>query len=478
MRKIAILFIILSISLLGQKESPMAKEIKKIKFPEIEWKLPEVEVDIKRVELPSGAILFLKENHSVPLIEINIYIRGGSYYQNTGEKAVSELFTIMIERGGTENFSPSEFAEKLEINAISFDITENGYYYGVNMLTDKNVIDTALVLLEEALFQPIFDYEIMKIEKRKLAMEWEKKLDDPNSLLKEISNLVLYKDHPAGGIPDFNLLETIDGNRLVELKDRFVQPSNMIIGIVGDFEIDTMKQKFERILSDKYNSGKPSGDIPPLTEEPPRKVYFYDMKIPQGYFYIQQRVEKAPFPGMYNTMIMNRIFGGGFDSRINLKVRVEMGLAYRVRGYYSIFSPICGSFATLSITRTEAAHQASKYILQEIERIRSEEVSEEELEVGKESMINSTVTRLGNDWNYIPRLLSLEILGLPLDYYITLNDNIEKVDVDDVLNAARDFINPEKLYIVIIGDKEKINLDAFREQFGEVEFINYEIPGI
>jgi zinc protease len=155
-----------------------------------------------------------------------------------------------------------------------------------------------------------------------------------------------------------------------------------------------------------------------------------------------------------------------------------MGLAYRVRGYYSIFSPICGSFATLSITRTEAAHQASKYILQEIERIRSEEVPEEELEVRKESMINSTVTRLGNDWNYIPRLLSLEILGLPLNYYITLNDNIEKVDVDDVLNAARDFINPEKLSIVIIGDKEKINLEAFREQFGEVEFINYEIPGI
>jgi len=478
MRKLIPLLIILSISLLAEKESPMVKDIRKMKFSPVEWNLPEIGAEIERVELPSGAILFLKENHSAPLIEINIYIRGGSSYLGEGEKALSEFFARMMERGGSENFSPVEFAEKLEINAISFNVTENDYYYAVNLITNKNVLDTALILLEEALFHPIFNDEIIKIEKRKLGEEWKKKLDDPNSLLEEISKLVLYKDHPAGGIPDFSPLETIDGNRLKELKDRIVQPSNMIIGIVGDFEIYTMKPKFKRILSDKYNSGKPLGEIPPLTLETPKKVYFYDMKIPQGYLYIQQRVEKAPFPEMYNALIMSRIFGGGFNSRINLKVRVEMGLAYRVRGYYSIFSPLCGSFATLCITRIEAAHHASKYILQEIARIRDEEVSEEELEIGKESMINSTVTRLGNDWDYMSMLLTLEILGLPLDYYVTLSDNIKKVNVDDVLNVARDYINPEKISIVIIGDEEKLNLDAFREQFGDIEFIEYKIPGI
>jgi predicted Zn-dependent peptidase len=72
----------------------------------------------------------------------------------------------------------------------------------------------------------------------------------------------------------------------------------------------------------------------------------------------------------------------------------------------------------------------------------------------------------------------LEILGLPLNYYITLSDSVKEVSIDGVLNVAKDIINPDKLAIVIIGDKEKINLEAFREQFGEVEFINYEIPGI
>ncbi|MCK4572459.1 insulinase family protein, partial [candidate division WOR-3 bacterium] len=348
----------------------------------------------------------------------------------------------------------------------------------VNMLTDKNVIDTALVLLEEALFQPIFDYEIMKIEKRKLAMEWEKKLDDPNSLLKEISNLVLYKDHPAGGIPDFNLLETIDGNRLVELKDRFVQPSNMIIGIVGDFESEDMEQKIKRIFAEKYNTNEILGDVTTLTPEAPKKVYFYDMKIPQGYLNIQHRIEKAPFPLMYNFMIMHRILGEGFTSRINLKVRVEKGLAYHARGHSSIFSQVSGNFTMYSATRTDAAHEASKYILEEINRIRSEMVKDEELEVAKESMINSTVTKLGSDWDYMTRLMMLEILGLPLNYYITLSDSVKEVSIDGVLNVAKDIINPDKLAIVIIGDKEKINLEAFREQFGEVEFINYEIPGI
>ena len=174
MRKIAILFIILSISLLGQKESPMAKEIKKIKFPEMEWKLPEVGLDIKRFELPSGVALLLKENHNIPLIEINIFIKGGSSYLENGKRAVSELFARMIERGGSMNFSPKEFTEKLEINAISFNVTENNYYYSVNLLAQRSVIDTALILLEEALFHPAFDDEIMKIEKKRIVEDWKK----------------------------------------------------------------------------------------------------------------------------------------------------------------------------------------------------------------------------------------------------------------------------------------------------------------
>ncbi len=479
MRKFIPLFVILSFSLLAEKESPISKEIREMEFPEIEWKLPKVGKEIERVELPSGAILFLKENHSVPLVEINIYIRGGSSYLKAGERAISELFTRMIERGGTENFTPSEYTGKLEINAISFSVTENDYYYAVNVLTEKSILDTALILLEEALFHPSFDEEIMKIEKGRLTEEWKKKLDDPNSLMSELSSYILNKGHPAGVMPDLELMESTDREKLKELQVRFIQPSNMILGIVGDFESSKMRERIERIFRKVYNTEEVVGEIPPLTEESPKKVYFYDMKRPQAFFYIQHRGSKAPFPRMYNVMIMNHILGGGgFTSRIVLKVRNEKGLAYSVRSYYSTFSPLSGKFYTYCGTKSDAAHEASKYILEEIDRIRDEKVSKEELKVAKESMINSTVTRLGNDWDYIPRLLSLELLEIPLDYYLTLNDNIKVVNDIGVLEAARDFINPEKLAMIIIGDRDKINIDALKEQFGEVEFIDYGIPGI
>ncbi|MCK4526580.1 insulinase family protein [candidate division WOR-3 bacterium] len=479
MRRFIPLFIILAFSLWAEKESPISKDIRKMEFPQLEWNLPEVGKEIERVELPSGAILFLKENHTVPLIEINIYIKGGSSYLKEGEKATSEFFASMIERGGTQNFAPSEFTEKLEINAISFRVNENGYYYSVNELTSKDVLDTALILLKEALFHPSFDDQIIEIEKKKITEEWKKKLDEPNSLLRELSTYMLYRGHPEGSIPDLNLLKSTNQKRLKELKNRFLQPSNMIIGIVGDFKTPKMKERIENIFCDKYNTGAHVGNIPPLTKETQKKVYFYDMKRAQAYFNIQHRGEKAIFPEMFNVMIMNQILGGGgFTSRIVLKVRNEMGLAYRTRSSYSTFSPISGTFSAYCGTSSSTAHQASEYILKEFENIRDKKVSIEELKVAKESLINSTVTRLGNDWDYIQRLLSLELLGLPLDYYLSYNDNIEKVTLNDVLNAAQDFINPEKLAIVIIGDRDKTNMDALREQFGEVEFIEYKIPGL
>ena len=479
MRKVAFLLIFLSISLIGEKESPMAKEIKKIEFPEIEWKLPEVGVDIKRLELPSGAILFLKENRNIPLIEINVFIKGGSSYLGNGKRAISELFSRMIQRGGTKNFGPDEFTEKLEINAIYFDVSENNYYYSVNLLTQRNVIDTALVLLEEALFHPTFDNEVMKIEKKRIIEDWKKRMDEPNLLIEEISRYIMFKGHPSGSLPDVRLLETADKKVLKELKNRFVQPANMIIGIVGDFESEDMEQKIKRIFDEKYNTDEIIGEIPALTPEAPKKVYFYNIKRPQALFHIQHRGKTAPFPEMYNVMIMDFILGrGGFASRIMKKVRVEKGLAYRVSSYYSMFSPLSGEFYVYCGTRQDAVHKASEYILEEIKHIREEEVSSEELKVAKEAFINSAVTRLGNDWNYIPMILTLELTGIPLDYYETLNDSIEKVEIDKVLLAAQNYLHPERLSMVIIGDREKIDTMALKEQFGEIEFIDYRIPEI
>lgn len=479
MRKLLIIVLILALTLSGVKESPLSREIKNMEFSELEWELPEVGDEIKLINLESGAKLFLKENHTIPLIEITIYIKGGSYYLPSGHRGVPELFTRTLERGGTRNLTPEDFTLKQEINAINFNVKDEGFYYSVSQLTNSTIIDTALTLLEEALFHPRFDSKIMNIEKERLAEDWKKKLDNPGSLLREISHHVLYRGHPAGAIPDFNRVNSTKKEGLERLHERFIQPENMIIGIVGDFDTENMMNRIRTIFADKYNTGKDIGKIQPLNESPEKKVYFYDMKIPQGYFYIQHRGRKAPFPGMYNVMIMNQILGGGgFNSRIVLKVRNEMGLAYSTRSRYSMFNLPCGYFSAYSATRSNSTHLASKYIIKEIKRIRNEKVSQEELKRAIDSYVNSLITGLGNDWQYIPRLMEMMILGMPVDYYINLKENIENVNREDALKAAQDFIIPEKLHMVIVGDREKIEVDSLKNQFDEVEFMDYKIPGI
>ena len=123
MRKI-LLIGLLSLSILaGEMKSPMAKEVERMKFPPLKWDVPEVGKDIKMLK-ENGSVIFLKENHNLPLVEITIYVRGGRLYTDPTDRAVCELLAPMLERGGTKDLSPEKFSDILDFNAISF--TQSG----------------------------------------------------------------------------------------------------------------------------------------------------------------------------------------------------------------------------------------------------------------------------------------------------------------------------------------------------------------
>ncbi len=490
MRKMII--VLLFAFILFPQKSQMSKEIEKMKFPEIEWKVPEVGKEIERIILKSNAILFIKEEHKLPIVNISIFLRNSGYANlEYGEYLTSKLFLEMLIKGGTQKYTPEQIVEILESNAIDLYASEENDFYRIDYSFLPEFTDIALELLEEILFKPRFDENVLKLEKERVLDDFRRTLENPSSVLFYLKNYVLFPEHPASGYADIEGFKNLKKERLFDIHRIFFTPDNMIITAIGDFKNSEIKGKIENVFSDKYNNlGNISykkefkieyGGIGLTMEVPVKKelkpmkknkVFLYNLKIPQGYILILHEGIRGFREDYFDLMIMHDILGsGGFTSRIVSKVRNEKGLAYSTWGYYDVIGKYKGNFEAFCATKIESIYDAIFYILDEMKRIKREKVSEKELKVAKESLINSTISRLGNPYNFITRVAHLELTERPLDFYTNYVENVKKVSIDGVFSAANKYLKPEEVSIIIVGNLERIDTLKLKE-FGEIEILN------
>jgi len=453
----------------------MAKEIEKMKFPEIEWKVPEVGKDIQRVVLKSGAVLFLEEEKKLPIIEISIILKkSGPPYLEDGEYLVQRLFYEMLIKGGTEKYKPDEIVKILEDNAIDISTSDEGDFYRINISFLSEIKEIALPIIEEILFHPRFDEGIMKVEKERVLDNFKREMEDPSEVLFYLFYRVLYPENPASRFANINKLKELKRERLFEIHKTFIKPDNMIISIIGDFNIDEFLKDMENLFKDKYNNEYKIPELKPFKPMEKGKVFFYDMKIPQGYILILHEGERGYSDDYFDLLIMNDILGsGGFTSRIVSKVRNEKGLAYSTWGSYIKRSLFKGYFEAFCATKSGSVNDAIKYIIDEVKRIKEEKVKEEELKIAKESFINSAISSFGNPYNFIRMVSRLEFYNFPLDFYSKYVEKTKEVNIEGVFNAANKYLKPDDFSIIIVGDKSKIDTLKIKG-FGELKFIQLE----
>lgn len=465
------IFILFTLTLFAQK-SQMAKDIEKIKFPEIDWKVPEIGKDIDRIILKSNAILFIKEEKKLPIVNISIFLKkSGPGYLEYGEFLVSELLKEMIIKGGTDKYTPEEITNLLETNAIDISVQDEDEIYRIDCSFLSNLTDIALPLIEEIIFKPRFDEKVMKLEMERVLDNFKRTMENPSSALFYLAGYVLFPEHPASRYADIEKFRNLKKERLFEIHKMFFQPKNMIISVIGDFNKDELKNKMETLFNDKYNNDLEIRDVKDFKPMAKNKIFFYNLRIPQGYIMIIHEGENKYSDDFFDLTIMNDILGwGGFTSRIVSKVRNEKGLAYSTWGYYDKLSLFKGSFKAFSATKSDAVYDAIYYIIEEMKRIKKEKVTDKELKIAKESLINSTISRLGNPYNFMSRVAGLELYERPLNFYSTYVENVKKVNIDGVYNAANRYLKPEDVSIIIVGDKSKIDTLKLKE-FGNIEFI-------
>jgi predicted Zn-dependent peptidase len=454
-----------------------SKIISKFKYSEIHWKVPEVGIDVKRVELKNGMILFLKEDHDLPLVNLKAIIRTGTLYEPIEKAGLANLTGKVLRTGGTKNISGDELDRELEYIAANLSASIGNESGSASLNVTTTNFEKALPLYADVLMAPRFEQEKIDLAKKEIKESIRRKNDSPASILSRNFSKLVYGDHPYGRSPEWEPISGITRDDLIAFHNKYFYPNNVLLAITGDFNEREMIKEIEEVFQEWIPGNV---DFPRVAKagaglKPAPTVNLIQKDINQTNIRIGHLGIDRTNPDVFAITLMNFIMGGGsFTSRMTERVRSDEGLAYSVGSRYQTNTLDRGLFYANSQTKTESTHRVIDILLDEIQKIREFPVEDWELKLAKDVYINRYVFSWTSTASIVSQLMLLEYNGRPQDYYQTYMDKIRGITKEDIQRVANEYLKPDRLCIVVVGKSEKF--DKSLDDFGEVNVILLEEP--
>lgn len=466
------------------KKGKIADHPSKLKFPELKFEPPKA-TDY-RVKLSNGMILYIAEDKELPTFDMEVIIRTGSMYEPSDKTGLASMCGSLLKRGGTKNMKGEEIDEFLEQLAASLS-TSVGFSSGsVNLSVLKEDTDEGLKLLADVLMNPVFDDDEIRRYKEKALQNLTHRYDRPGSVLRDVYGNLIYGNHPAGRIPSVSAIKSITSNDLLNFHEKYFHPNNCIVAVAGDFNREEMIKKIEKLFADWDTAELDLPNVPDVQDESEKGVFLLEKNINQGYVRLGHLGIRENNPDVYAVRLMNTVLGGGgFTSRITSRVRSDEGLAYSVGSRFDIPVDYKGTFSCSFQTKLKSVAYATSIVMEEINRIRTELVSKEDLKNAKDLVIErfpSIFSGRGSAaYAKVQTLARNEYNRRPHDYYEHYRDNYRKVTREQVLEVARKYLKPDRLKIVVVGRMEEVKTgDGVHEvklsAFGEIKEL--ELPDV
>ncbi len=445
------------------------KSYKELKYPPLhELKMPEVQREV----LPNGMILFLVEDHDLPLIELSCLIRVGSVYEPADKVGLAEITGAVMRTGGTAKMNGDQIDEELDrLGATietSIDMTEGT----ASMSVLKEDVDRGLPILADILMNPQLAQEKIDLEKMNQRSWIARRNDLPIWIADREFQKLIYGDTSVyARTIEYKTIDNITRDDLIAFHQKYFYPNSVIMGVRGDFKTPEMVQKIKNVFAE-WKAAKL--DLPEL----PKEDYHFrpSVHLVKKEDINQTNIRVGHLGGMMNDpdyfalTVMNSILGRSFSGRLFKEVRSEQGLAYHVGGSYQCNFDYPGLLSLNCETKSQSTLQAIKSIMDEVKRISQQEVSDEEMEMAKNTFLNSFVFKFDDKGEIVNRLLTYEYYGFPLDFLQKTKENIEKVTKQDVLRAAQTHLHPDDLVILAVGKDS--DFDQPLSVLGEVDTID------
>ena len=462
----------------GNVHSPGWDAAMKLKGEPVEPKFARLGEEIKRFEFDNGLVIYLAEDHRLPLIDLQLIFRGGELYEEESVRGAAGFAGQQMRAGGTAELSPDDLEDRLAFLAasLSTSIGDDTGRAGLNVLTRD--FAEGLDLLTQVLFQPAFDQERFELSKRSRMFSLRFQNDNPGQVLRREFNALVYgEDHPRGRRTTPEMIEKIDREMMLAAHDRFVRPNHAYLSVVGDFESKIMLEQ----LQEAFGAWEPGEDLDPVkieTDLTPRPgVYLVDRPVNQSSVAIGHLGVDRDNPDRFAIALMNSVLGGGsFSSRVTERVRSDEGLAYSAGTRFDTSGQEIGLFQGSVQTKTETTVQAIASILDEVRKIHAGgTISKNEFETARESVLYSYVFRFEDLSRNVSRLMQYEMEGRPTDIDRQEFEGYRQATPAALEAAAANYLRPDDLTIFVVGEAAK--LEQPLSQFGTVTRIELKDTG-
>ena len=413
-----------------------------------------------RVVLKNGMVVFIAEDRALPLVNIAITVRTGSWLDSAGKEGLAGFTGSQMRQGGTRTLSAEDLDERLDFLAarVSSGISGTSGSASLNCLADN--LDESLRIFVEMLREPRFQEDRLALAKEQSLQQMKKRNDDAADVEGREWGVLLYgESHFTNRFPTGASVEKVRREDMVAFHRAYFHPANMIAAVSGSFDRSAMLRKLESAFAGWPGPKPKVPEIPEEISPAAPGLYRIQKDVNQGRVSIGLPTVKRDSPDVYALEVMNEIVGGsGFSSRITRTVRSNEGLAYSAGSGLSIGVWYPGRFRASFQSKSRTVPWATELVLQEIRRMREEQVTAEELDTIKRNLVETFPSSFASKAQSMAVFASDEYTKREASYWTTYRDRIRAVTAADVERVARAHLVPEKMILLVVGDLEEIDL--------------------
>jgi len=447
---LAIAFVFVALGL-GQATRPSD-----LKYPPLKYDPPGPKAF--RTEFAGGLRGYVQEDHALGLVNISALVNFGALDVPKGKTGLSQLLSGTLIRGGTKTKEGSALEERIDFlgGTLNFMAGERTSQLSLSILSKD--LDEGLRIFFDVLMNPEFREDAVKLAKARLIDQLRQANDQPSTVLSREFERLLYGDQPLTWEPTKSTYDGITAADLKTIHAKYFFPKNIILAASGDFTKADLKAKVNLAAAAWKNRAVQFPTLVRIFPTVEPGVYFIQKAINQGYVSIGHLGLEDSNPDYFAVQVMNFILGGGsFSSRITTKVRSNEGLSYNQGNRFTFRWGFPGTFSGYVQSKSATVGYAISLILNELDRIRKEPVTDAEMETAVNYYLESLADSFQTPQITMSNFANLEMTGRPMDYYKTYRDKIKAVTKAKIQEAARKYIHPDKLAIMIVGDWEPCN---------------------
>ena len=409
-------------------------------------------------KLSNGISIIGTKNTESPEITIVMTLDGGSLVLTADQLkklGVAELTASLLNEG-TKNYTTEQIAAELEKlgSSISFDASKAATTIQVSSL--KKNLDATLKLLEEKLLNPGFNAEDFKLAKKQYRESVKNEETSPNSMANRAFNFALYGNTVMGQEPSIKTIENVQLQDVKDYYNNFYSPSVASIVVVGDVEEKDIVAKlgFLNKWAAKEVKIQPIPEPTPSAE--PQFFIYNKFGAPSSVITMGYPSLKFDATGdYYKNRIANFVFGGAFNSRLNLNLREDKGYTYGIRSGFS-GGKYAGTFAISSSVKRVATALSLAEIIKEFNNYQTNGITDKELEFTKSSLLNEEALKYEAPYQKASFLSNIVRYNLDKNFTNEQNKILKNITKDEVNAQIKKYFDVNKLTTVVVGDKAYI----------------------